>query len=354
MQFRKRRPPRGARPGTLMLAPDATAPEINVFLFDAAGSEERRIADPEELRALRTGDRSAWIDVQGLGSESVLRKLAEIFDIHPLALEDIVHAPQRPKAETYPQHELWITRMVKVADETSIAAEQVSIVLGPNFVLTFQERVGDVFDPVRRRLREADSRLRRLGVDYLAYALIDTIIDDYFPAIEALGDFIEELEDDVLGATTPEILEELSDTKRTLAFLRRSLWPQRDALTRVLRDRSPFISDEVRTYLRDTLDHCVQLTEVNDSQRELVNSLQNVYLSVVSNRTNEVMQVLTIISTIFIPLTFIAGIYGMNFEHMPELRAHYAYPIVISAMIAIAIGLLIFFRRRGWLGGKGA
>jgi magnesium transporter len=351
--FRKRHPPAGSRPGTLVVSEDALPPKIHVIQYTREDEREVDIDSAEEMQALLKPDQVTWIDVQGLGDEPLLRRMAEIFNIHPLALEDVVNTPQRPKAEEYDQNLLFITRMVRMTSPYDIEREQVAIFLGGNYVLSFQERYGDVLDPLRTRCRDPRAPVRSHMADFLAYALLDAIIDAYYPVMEALSDRLERLEDRVLtGNPTRMTLDRLNRVKNDLVVLRRSLWPQLEALNRLLRDPNRFISEEVRVYLRDTTDHCAQLVDVLDSNRELINGLLNTYLSIVGNRTNEVMKVLTIMASIFIPLTFVAGVYGMNFEHMPELHARWGYPAALAFMVLSSLGLLLYFRHRGWLGDR--
>ena len=349
--FHKRHPAIGARPGTLVIADGVEVPRIRVIVYDSDSIDELQLGGPAELTALLAGDRKLWIDVHGTGDERIMREIADVLALHPLALEDVVNVPQRPKQELYDEQHLIITRMVQLRGHTALDVEQVGIVLGTRWVATFQERAGDVLDPIRQRLRSGKGPIRRLGVDYLGYAIFDAIVDGYYPVIESLGDWLERLEDVVMHDPSPQVLHQLSDAKTILVTLRRGLWPLRDAANGLARDPSPFISDGVRIYLRDVHDHCVQTAEVTESYRELVAGLMNTYLSVVSNRMNEIMKVLTIMASIFIPLTFLAGVYGMNFEHMPELHSRWSYPLLLAVMMATASALLLFFRRKGWLGG---
>jgi len=349
-RFRKRHTKVGARPGTLVIPRDASVPKVQITGYTEAKLEERAISDMADLAGCLKRSMVSWVDVQGLGDEATLRTIGEIFSLHPLALEDVVNVPQRPKVEVYDAHLLLITRMVMLRDATVLEPEQVSIFVGPNYVLTVQERYGDVFDPVRERLRRGGGPIRKLGPDYLAYALLDTVIDAYYPILEKMGDFLETLEDEVVQRPTARSLQQVYRAKRELLTLRRSIWPQREAINSLVRDESEFISDAVRVYLRDTYDHCVQLIDGTETYRELVGGLMDVYLSSVGNRQNEVMKVLTIMASIFIPLTFLAGIYGMNFENMPELHSRWGYPILLGIMIATAFAMLSYFRRLGWIG----
>lgn len=348
--FRKMHPPVGSRPGTLMLSEDALPPRIHVMQYRADSVTEQQVTDPSKLRALLTVGDPLWIDVQGLGDEGMLRVLAEMFSIHPLALEDVVNVPQRPTTDAYDHHQLYISRMARVVED-KLVLEQVSIFFSDKYVLTFQDAYGDVLDPVRQRIREGLGPIRKSGLDYLAYAIIDTIIDGFYPAMEGFSDELEDLEERVIKAPTPETLSAVNRLKKSLLDLRRGIAPQREATNALVRGDSPFVTDSVRVYLRDSYDHCVQIVDVIEGYRELASGLMNTYLSSVSNRTNDVMKVLTIMASIFIPLTFLAGIYGMNFESMPELRVRWFYPVLLGVMLAVAGGMLLYFRRKGWIGG---
>jgi len=260
--------------------------------------------------------------------------------------------PQLPKAEAYDDHDLLLARMVRadLPDRTDL--EQVGIFLGKDHVLTFQDTYGDVLDPVRNRIRQGGGPIRKLGADYLAYAILDTIVDAYFPVLERLGNRLEDLETRILGHPDPSSLEELNDVRKHLVRLRRAIWPQRDAVHRMVRDESEYRGEAVRVYLRDTHDHCVQCAEVVEGYREIASGLFNTYLSMVGHRTNEIMKVLTIMASIFIPLTFLVGVYGMNFRHMPELGVRWAYPALLALMAGVGAGMLLWFRRRGWIGSR--
>ena len=351
--FRKRHPDVGARPGTLVIAEDAPSPRIRMISYDTNECHELEINSADELAVALDPGNVTWVDVQGFGDETLVQQIGEVFAIHPLALEDIVNMPQRPKTETYGEQVLVITRMVRVGNAEgaagSVDMEQVSLLLGENCVVTFQERYGDILDPVRARIRIATSRLRQNGPGYLTYAIIDTIIDGYYPVIEAIGDHLEHLEGVVIEKPSADVLRDLNRTKNMLVNLRRAVWPQREAVNSLIREENALITDEVRVFFRDTYDHCVQTAEVIEMYREMSTGLMNTYLSSIANRTNEVMKVLTIMASIFIPLTFLAGIYGMNFEHMPELHVSWAYPAVWIMMLATAGGMVGYFWRKGWI-----
>mgnify|MGYP001332458875 CR=1 FL=1 len=351
--FRKRHPPVGSRPGTLLINGTAQPPRIHVMRYGPAMLDEFDVDGPDRVPQLLATDAVCWIDVQGLGSEETLRKFADLFKIHLLALEDVVYVPQRPKSEVYEDHTFCITRMAMQRPPEDVETEQVSVFMGRNYVLTFQERYGDVFDPVRNRIRQGGPVFRSAGPGYLAYALLDATIDGYYPVLETLGERLEALEDRVLYNPQPAVLQDVHRIKRELLEIRRYLWPQREAINSLIREENEFISEQVRVYLRDCYDHCVQMMDVVESYRELAGGLVDVYLSSVGNRQNEVMKVLTIMASIFIPLTFLAGIYGMNFEFMPELRMHWAYPTLLGVMVIVAAGMTWFFWRKGWIGGRG-
>ena len=354
MIFKKRHPSVGARPGTLVIAENAPPPKVRVIHYTSNDVREEEVTDIEQLREALSEDSVTWVDVQGFGDEDVIRRIGEIFSLQSLAIEDVVNVPQRPKAETYGEQLLVITRMVRLIGPLDIDSEQVSIVLGKGYVLTFQERYGDVLDPVRSRIQGSKGLpFRSQGPDYLAYAILDTIIDGYYPVLEVLGDQLGGLEDVVIVNPNPRILRKLNRTKNMLINLRRALWPQRESVNSLIRDANPLITDLTRAYLRDTYDHCIQTSEVIEMYREMVTGLMNTYLSSVANRTNDVMKVLTIMASIFIPLTFLAGIYGMNFENMPELHFWWSYPLVWVMMLSLAVGMIFYFRRKGWIGPSG-
>ncbi|MBD3881777.1 magnesium/cobalt transporter CorA [Phormidium tenue FACHB-886] len=345
----------GTMPGTLAIEADAPPPVIFLIDYEPETAVRLKIEQPEECAPYLDTHSVSWVDVQGLGSEDVLQRLGNVFNLHPLMLEDVVNVPQRPKVDEYPEQILLICRMaVLTEDGKTCTHEQVSFILGKHYLLTVQEEPEyDCFGPVRDRIRSNKGIIRSQGADYLAYALIDGIVDGFFPVLEVYGETIEELEDEVVVCPTRQTLEKVHRLRRELLTLRRAVWPQRDAINSLIRDGNPLISEEVRVYLRDCYDHVVQLLDMIETYRELASSLMDVYVSSVGNKMNEVMKVLTIISTIFIPLTFIAGVYGMNFDpgkpgNMPELEMPYAYVVCWAVMVAIALGLIYFFKRRGW------
>jgi len=297
-----------------------------------------------------------WIDVQGIGHKPTFEKLGEVFQIHPLALEDVVNVPQRPKSDVYQDQHVIICRMAQMDARGAIVTEQVAIVFGKGFVLTVQEEPSaDVFEPVRERIRKGRAVMLQGGSDYLAYALLDAIIDGFYPVLEKIGDRLDEIEVEALRGKR-QTARRIHDIKRVLLQLRRAIWPQRELANSLLRDESHHIQENTRLYLRDTYDHAVQVMDMVETYREIASGLMDVYLSGVSNRMNEIMKVLTIISTIFLPLTFIAGVYGMNFDtdvspyNMPELKWRYGYPASLAFMLLSVCGLFIFYWKKGWLG----
>jgi magnesium transporter len=283
-----------------------------------------------------------------------MREIGQRFGLHPLTLADIVHADQRPKVEVYDEHLFLVLRMPHLDD--GIWTEQLSLIVGRDFVLTLQEREGDCFDPVRARLRQDKSRMRTFGADYLAYALLDALIDSHFPVLERFGEALDALESAVVEQPAPELVPRIHDLKRDLLELRRALWPMREVMSHLLRDETAFISAATRVYLRDCADHVFQLMDMLEIDREVASGLLDLHMSSVSLRTNEIMKVLTIIATVFIPLGFVAGLYGMNFKpevspfNMPELSWYFGYPYALGLMLAIAGGLLGYFWRKGWIG----
>ncbi|HEY9783458.1 MAG TPA: magnesium/cobalt transporter CorA [Leptolyngbyaceae cyanobacterium] len=346
----------GSLPGTLSIEPDATPPVILLFDYNQTALTCQQLATPEECFPYLDSDSVSWVDVQGLGSENILQRLGQVFKLHPLVLEDIVNVPQRPKVEEYEDQLVVIARMV-IPKESGYGfySEQVSFVLGEHYLLTVQEEPEhDCFEQVRMRIRQNKGVLRKQKADYLAYTLIDAIIDGFFPVLEAYGEYIEDLEEEVVTNPTRQTLQKIYRVRRELLTLRRAIWPQRDAINSLIRDGNELITDHVHIYLRDCYDHAVQVLDMVETYRELTSGLMDVYLSAVSNRMNEIMKLLTVISSIFIPLTFIAGVYGMNFNtekspwNMPELNWYWGYPLCLAAMAAIAFGLIYFFWRRGW------
>jgi magnesium transporter len=297
-----------------------------------------------------------WINVAGLGDASVINRIGEIFNLHRLALEDVVNTHQRAKVEHYPNCIFVVGRMVESADQ--IETDQLSLFLGKDFVLTFQETPGDCFEPVRERIRKGGGTLRLAGPDYLAYALVDAFVDNYFPVLENYGERLEAIEERVVSRPDTGLISQIHEIKRDLLTLRRAIWPLREAINSLVREPVPLIAAETRIYLRDCYDHTIQIIDLLENYRDVASGLTEVYLSSMSNRLNEVMKILTMFTALFIPMSLIAGIYGMNFNtqagplNMPELNWFFGYPFALGLMVAIASGMLLFFRRMGWLGRK--
>jgi magnesium transporter len=355
-------PPPGAAPGTLLIG-DGDRPEIYLVDYNEDHVHEHKLGSIDDARKYLIDDQATvtWIDVRGIDHRATFERLGEIFNLHPLALEDVVNAPQRPKSDEYPTQQLLITRMANVDEKGDLQTEQLAILFGKGFVLTVQEEPRmDCLDPVRARIRSGRGSIRRLGADYLAYALFDAVIDGFYPVLESYGERLEELELMVSDLNRPTTTStEIFQMKRDLLTLRRAIWPQRDLLSSLLRDHSPHISADTRVYLRDTYDHAVQIIDMVETFREIASGLMDLFMTGVSHRLNEVMKVLTVLSTIFLPMTFIAGVYGMNFDtevspvNMPELKWWLGYPVSIVLMGGSASGLLYYYWRKGWIGQSG-
>ncbi|MGB6167368.1 MAG: magnesium/cobalt transporter CorA [Geitlerinemataceae cyanobacterium] len=346
----------GSIPGTLRIESDAKPSQIVLIDYSATQAEKFQYLTPEVCAEHLDTESVSWFDVSGFGSEEILKKLGDVFNLHPLLLEDVVNVPQRPKVEDYHDQLVILVQMALIKPKgRGFWLEQVSFIVGKHYVLTVQEEPDiDCFDPVRDRIYQNKGVIRNRGTDYLVYTLWDAVIDGYFPILEAYGDRLEALEHEVVRSASDRTLSKIYQIKRELLALRRVIWPQREAMNRLLRDGNPLIGEDVRVYLRDCYDHTIQILDMVETYRELASSLMDVYLSVLSNKMNEIMKLLAIISTIFIPLTFIAGIYGMNFNtevspwNMPELNASWGYPVCLGVMLTISMSLVYFFWRRGW------
>ena len=340
----------GTAPGTLSFDPEAPRPSIHLIAYTPEDLLEREIENPEEIRQELGKWPVVWVNVEGIGHAEVLSQIAAIFDLHMLAMEDVVHVGQRAKVEPY-EAELFI--VAHMPAEEPPRTEQVSLFLGRGYVLTVQERAGDVFESVRERIRKGRLRIRSSEPDYLAYALLDAIVDSYFPVLDRVADELEQLEEAVLDSPDQGTVVEIHRIRRTLVALRRVVSPLREALNSLLRTES-YLRPETALFLRDTYDHAIRIIDLLESQREMASDLMSTYLSAVSNRMNEVMKVLTIVATIFIPLGFIAGLYGMNFNpevsplNMPELNWYFGYPFAVGLMAAVAAAFLALIWRKGW------
>ncbi len=353
-----RRTQPGASPGTVTADPEARRTSVQVIAYGPDEIVEKSIDNLDAIRGIVGKHPVTWINVDGLGDAATIEKIGQIFGVHRLALEDVVNTHQRAKVDPYGDQLFIVARMADL--ELRSNTEQLSMFVGANFVITFQEEAGDSWEPIRQRIRNKVGRIRTQGPDYLVYEIIDANIDAYFPILEQFGERLDELEDSVLLQSNGHLIDRIHELKGGLLMLRRAIWPHREMLAALARESMPLITDHTRVHLRDCYDHIVQLVDLTETYRELTADLRDLYMSAISNRINETMRVLTIIATIFIPLTFVAGIYGMNFDsgdspwNMPELHWYWGYPSVLALMAVIAAAMLIFFRARGWLGGSPA
>lgn len=336
----------------LRLAADSPRqpPLITLIEYGPEHLEELKQISVEELLPHLNNELVTWINIDGLGDLSVLRVLGERFNLHPLALEDVLDTTQRPKVEQYDDYLFLVAKMILIDKEHEIDSEQVSMFLGKSFLITLQEEPErDVFEPVRVRIRSGKGRLRKAGADYLAYALLDSLIDHYYPVLEKIGTEIDTIEDELIDNPLARPVGSLHEHKRTLAQIRRMVWPLRDVTNLLLHEEPGLIRPETKVYLRDCYDHSVQLMDLVESYRDVLSGLTEVHISSIGLRTNEIMRVLTVITVIFIPLTFIAGVYGMNFQHMPELASPYGYAACLLFMLLVAVGQIVYFKKRHWL-----
>jgi len=350
--MRKRSKKTGLPPGSMVYVGEKKVEEVklSVIDYDQDKIEKRDLKNVEEAFPFKETPTVTWLNVTGLHDIDILEKIGGRYDIHPLILEDILNTDQRPKVEITDDYIFIVLKMLSYDSEKhEINAEQVSLIMGENYVITFQEREGDVFNPLRERIENGKGRIRKSGPDYLTYAIIDIIIDNYFLVLELIGEQIEYLEGNVLENPDHTLVQRIQRMKRELIFLRKSTWPLREVISGITRDETSLIKETTNPYLRDLYDHTVQVIDTVETFRDMVSGILDIYLSSVSNRMNEVMKVLTIIATIFIPLTFLAGVYGMNFEYMPELKWHLSYPVLWLVMIGIFIGMLFYFRRKKWI-----
>jgi magnesium transporter len=349
-----KRSPVGAAPGTLIVDPSAIKPVLSAIVMSPEGYNVHPDVSLDDVRRLKTQWPLIWIDCDGLGDVSLIADLGKIFDLHPLALEDTVNTGQRPKSDFYDEHAFVV--LYAIDDDETHRYEQIAVFFGEGFVITFGERPGDPFDPVRKRIDvNGGNRLRARKADYLAYALIDAVVDSYFPRVEATGAAIDRIEDAMIDCWDKAQVGELHHIRHDLIALKRWLWPLRDAISGLIRSEANYLTAETKVYLRDTLDHIASEIEIVETYRETVTSLIELHMSMAQARTNEVINLLTIVSTIFIPLTFLAGVWGMNFDpdvsplNMPELRWYYGYPAALACMAMVGILLFIYFRWRRWL-----
>ena len=353
MRSRKARRPQakiGAPPGTLIHVGERKAeqPRIRLIEYNESKLEDRGVETAAHASGFREPSTVTWLNIDGLHDIRIIEEVGRHFDIHPLVQEDILNTYHRPKLEPHDNGLFLVLKMLQLDPSGEIQTEQVSLILGENYVVSLQEKEGDVFDRVRERLRSSKGRIRKMGADYLAYSLIDSIVDGYYAILEELGDRIEGLEDELVSRPGSETLRKIHALRRQMINLRRSVWPLREVIGSLQRQEEPFVREGTRIYLRDVYDHTIQVVDTVETYRDMITGMLDLYLSSISNRMNEVMKVLTVIATIFIPLTFLAGVYGMNFEHMPELHWKWAYPAIWAIMIGLGVGMLVFFRRKGW------
>jgi magnesium transporter len=344
--------PAGSSPGTVVYIGEARAEPVSIshIHYDSNSSDARRVVTALDVTPPSNVNGIAWYTIDGVHNPEILSTIGDRFGLHGLVLEDIANTTQRPKIEEFDQY-IFIAMKMITFDEAAkeLASEHVSLIIGDGYVLSFLENDGDVFEPVRQRIASAKGRIRKMKSDYLAYALMDAIVDNYFKVLEDLGDQIDEVEDEVVEAPSINTLRTVHRLKRELIFLRRSVWPMREVVNTLLRDESDLVRDETRIYLRDLYDHTIHVIDTVETLRDIVAGMLDVYLSSVSNKLNQVMKVLTVMSSIFIPLTFVAGVYGMNFKYMPELEWYYGYPAIMLGMLFVALALLVMFRRKEWL-----
>jgi magnesium transporter len=356
--FRRSTDTIGQPPGTVTYVGDKKETKVRISLIDydstkVTGKEMENIEDCFPYTEKPT---VTWINVDGIHDVEIIEKVGSCFDLHPLVQEDIVNTSQRPKIEDYEDYLYIVVKMLYFNTRTNeIKAEQVSLIVGPTYVISFQEEEGDVFNIVRDRIKKARGQIRQMGADYLAYAILDAIVDNYFTVLERIGERIENLEAELMTDPQEKTLQAIHSLKRETIFLRRSVWPMREIISAMERTRSKLISSNTFIFLRDIYDHTIQVIDSIETYRDILSGLIDLYLSSISNKMNQVMQVLTVIATIFIPLTFIVGLYGMNFDpksspyNMPEVVWYWGYPVVIVVMILVTIALLFYFQRKKWL-----
>ena len=349
---KKRSVKSGLPPGTLVHIGERIDEEVNVTVidYDEGTFLEKTVGSIDECLFFKNKPTVTWINMDGIHQVELIRKFGDCYGFHPLVLEDILNTDQRPKLEDYGEYLYIVLKMLHHEKNSAIIPEQISLIVGKNFVFSFQEGIkGDVFSPVRERLRTGKGRIRGMGADYLAYSLIDAIVDNYFTILEEIGESIEDIEEELVTNPRKETLHKIHELKREMIYLRKAVWPVREVISTLERGESPLIKNTTGVYLRDVYDHTIQVIDTIETSRDMLSGMLDIYLSSISNRMNEIMKFLTIIGTIFIPLTFIVGIYGMNFEFMPEIRWRYGYFAVMTFMFAIGIFMLFYFKKKKWL-----
>ncbi|MEA3293517.1 MAG: magnesium/cobalt transporter CorA [Euryarchaeota archaeon] len=350
--FRKRSEKMGLPPGTLVHIGERKAQKhrITIIDYDETQFQERELETIEESFPFKDTSTITWINIDGLHQLEIIEKIGKHFNIHPLVLEDITNTEQRPKMEDFDDYLFLILKMICFEEKDKrIKVEQVGLILGPNFVISFREEEGNIFDPVRQRIISKKGRIRKKGADYLAYALIDVIVDSYFLIIERIGDQIEDLEEDLMDGPRQETMQAIHSLKREMLQFRKSVWPLQEIISRLERGESDMFNESTEIYLKDVHDHTIHVIDTLEIFHDMLSGLLDLYISSISNKINQIMKVLMIIATIFIPLTFIAGVYGMNFKYMPELDWRYGYPMVLLVMFITGVGIIIYARKKRWL-----
>lgn len=350
--IKERSKKKGLPPGTLVHIGEKRTGDVRITVIDYDDKQvnELEIKNIDQCIPFKDKPTVTWINVEGLHKSEIIQKIGDCYGLHPLVLEDILNTDQRPKIEDYKDYLYIVLKMLHAANGGGSVIEQISLILGPNFVISFQEGIeGDAFGPVRERIRSGKGRIRGMGADYLAYSLIDAIVDNYFAVLEGFGEKIEAIEDELITNPDMRTLHNIHQLKRELLFLRKSVWPLREVVDVMERGGSALIQDSTVLYLRDVYDHTIQVIDTIEISREMLSGMLDIYLSSISNRLNETMRFLTIIGTVFIPLTFIVGIYGMNFEFMPELKWRYGYFAVLAVMAAIGVLMFLYFKKKKWL-----
>ena len=342
----------GLPPGALVYIGEEKEERVKITIidYDEANCQEKETETLEECFSFKDRPTVTWINIDGVHQIEILEELGNCYGFHHLVLEDILNTDQRPKMEDYGSYLYTVLKMITFDEQTNeIATEQISLILGSNLVISFQEKDGDVFRPIKERIKSGKGRIRKMGADYLAYSLIDSIIDRYFIILEKLGEKVEDLQDELIARPTSETLQALHELKREMLLLRKSVWPLREVINSLERGDSPLIKEPTRVYLRDVYDHTIQVIDTIETFRDMLSGMLDIHLSSISNKTNEVMKVLTIIATIFMPLTFLAGVYGMNFKFMPELERQWGYPVILLIMLVVGLAMVFYFKRKKWL-----
>ncbi len=350
--FRRMASKVGMPPGSLVYtgSKESQPASITITRYNEKTIVERTVETFTDCQLTADPAEVTWINVNGISQVKDLEKLGGFFKIHPLVLEDILEVGQRPKVEDYDDYLYIVLNYIRpVSEGEELVAEEISLVLGPHYVLSFHESGGDLFTSIRDRLQTAKGRIRKLGADYLAYTIIDLVVDNYFVELEKFGDQVESLEDEVVARPSPQTLRDVHRFKNDMIMLRKSLWPLREVIARLERRESPLISESLGNYFRDVYDHTIIAIDTVETYRDILSGMLDIYLSSMSNRLNQIMKVLTIIATIFMPLTFITSLYGMNFKNIPELQWEYGYYMVLGLMVVIALAMLGYFRKKQWL-----